>query len=475
MSNRRETSNDVSKFSSNDYKMIWSPQALSNALNIDVHPEIYCGQVQFNSNDVLPGDLFIALQGNSDGHNYVPDALARGASAVIVSRMIADIEPNRMILVPDTLAALNQLAEYKRTHSKAKFIGVTGSSGKTSTKEAIRTVLSRFGQTFASRGNFNNHLGVPLNLASMPDNTEYAVIEMGMNHEGEIRQLTKMVKPDIALITTIAEAHLQFFSSMLHLTDAKCEIFEGLPKDGAAVINFDNSYYDRMLQNLHKLNINNIYSFGKSPKAQSRLISYEPIGDKVRLFYSILDEEIAIEMPFIPEHYARNYTAVLTIASILKLDISIAAQQLSTIPLTIGRGLLINARRTGHNYQIIADYYNSNPESLNASLEYLKLLSSRKKVAIIGDMLELGENSRILHERLVPAIIASGAQSVFLVGDNTKYIYELLPLEIQKRHFDNVTSLIDNINELLQGNELILIKGSRGIKLDKIILSFEVL
>lgn len=454
--------------------MIWSPQDLSKALNIDVHPEIYGGQVQFNSNDVLPGDLFIALQGNSDGHNYVTDALARGAAAVIVSRTIADIEPNRMILVPDTLAALHQLAEYKRTHSKAKFIGVTGSSGKTSTKEAIRAVLTVFGSTFASRGNFNNHLGVPLNLASMPDDTEYAVIEMGMNHAGEIRELTRMVRPDIAVITTIAQAHLEFFESMLHLADAKCEIFEGMPQDGAAVINIDSEYYGRMLQNLEKLSIRNIYSFGKSPEAGSRLVSYELLGKDVRLKYSISNQEAVIEMPFIPEHYARNYTAVLTVVALLKQDIHIAARKLSEIPLTIGRGLLVNAKRNGQDYQIIADYYNSNPESLKASLEYLKLLGGRKKVAIIGDMLELGMTSQNLHEGMIASIISSGAQTVFLVGKNTKYIYELLPSEIQKRHFDNVDSLIDDINELLQGGELILIKGSRGIKLDKIIKLFEI-
>ena len=455
--------------------MIWSPQSLSKALNIDIHIDTYCGQIQFNSSDVVPGDLFIALQGNNDGHNYVVDALERGASAVIVNRKIPGVEQHKMILVSDTLVALHQLAEYKRSKSKAKFIGVTGSSGKTSTKEAIKTVLSAFGPTFASRGNFNNHLGVPLNLASMPDNTEYAVIEMGMNHEGEIRALTQMVKPDIALITTIAEAHLEFFESMLHLADAKCEIFEGMSKDGAAVINLDNQYYSRVLQNLHKQSIKNIYNFGESPNAQSRLVSYEQVGEGVRLKYSILNDEVIIEMPFIPKHYARNYAAVLTVASILKRDINIAARQLSAIPLTIGRGLLVNAKRAGHNYQIITDYYNSNPESLKASLEYLKLLSGRKKVAIIGDMLELGENSQALHEGVIHTIIHSGAQSVFLVGKNAKYIYELLPSEVHKEYFDDVEALINNIDELFQGNELILIKGSRGIKLDRIIQLFEIL
>ncbi|WP_341748623.1 UDP-N-acetylmuramoyl-tripeptide--D-alanyl-D-alanine ligase [Candidatus Tisiphia endosymbiont of Sialis lutaria] len=455
--------------------MIWSARDLSNALNIEVHPDIHGGQVQFNSNFVTDGDLFIALKGANDGHNYALHALERGANAVIISQEITGLPNEKVIMVPDTLTALHQMAEYKRQKSQAKFIGVTGSSGKTGTKEAIKTVLSHFGSTFASRGNFNNHLGVPINLASLPDDIEYAVFEMGMNHPGEIRTLTKMVKPDISVITTISEAHLEFFQSQLHLVDAKCEIFEGMSKDSIAVIDLDSPYYNRVLQNLKQLSINNIYSFGTSPYADCSLISYEyqQITQQVRLRYSIHNTKIDIEIPLVPEHYARNYTIALQMSAILNLDINVAARQLSKILLMDGRGKLINAKYHGQDYQIICDYYNANPESVKAALLYLKQLSGKKKIAIIGDMLELGDNSIKFHKDLIPAILDSGANRVFLVGNNTQYIYQSLPDEIEKIHFDNVDLLIENLSKLLKGNELILIKGSNSTQLSKIIQSFE--
>ncbi|MCC8416210.1 MAG: UDP-N-acetylmuramoyl-tripeptide--D-alanyl-D-alanine ligase [Rickettsia endosymbiont of Gnoriste bilineata] len=455
--------------------MIWSARDLSNALNIEVHPDIHGGQVQFNSNSVTDGDLFIALKGANDGHNYALHALERGANAVIISQEITGLPDEKVIMVPDTLTALHQTAEYKRKKSQAKFIGVTGSSGKTGTKEAIKTVLSHFGSTFASRGNFNNHLGVPINLASLPDDIEYAVFEMGMNHPGEIRALTKMVRPDISVITTISEAHLEFFQSQLHLVDAKCEIFEGMSKDGIAVIDLDSPYYNRVLQNLKQLSINNIYSFGTSPYADCSLISYEyqQITQQVRLRYSIHNTKIDIKILLVPEHYARNYTIALQMSAILNLDINVAARQLSKILLMDGRGKLINAKYHDQDYQIICDYYNANPESVKAALLYLKQLSGKKKIAIIGDMLELGDNSIKFHKDLIPAILDSGANRVFLVGNNTQYIYQSLPDEIEKIHFDNVDLLIENLSKLLKGNELILIKGSNSTQLSKIIQSFE--
>ncbi len=455
--------------------MIWSARDLSNALNIEVHPDIHGGQVQFNSNSVTDGDLFIALKGANDGHNYALHALERGANALIISQEITGLPDEKVIMVPDTLTALHQMAEYKRQKSQAKFIGVTGSSGKTGTKEAIKTVLNHFGSTFASRGNFNNHLGAPINLASLPDDIEYAVFEMGMNHPGEIRTLTKMVRPDISVITTISEAHLEFFQSQLHLVDAKCEIFEGMSKDGIAVIDLDSPYYNRVLQNLKKLSINNIYSFGTSPYADCSLISYEyqQITQQVRLRYSIHNTKIDIKIPLVPEHYARNYTIALQMSAILNLDINVAARQLSKILLMDGRGKLINAKYHGQDYQIICDYYNANPESVKAALLYLKQLSGKKKIAIIGDMLELGDNSIKFYKDLIPAILDSGANRVFLVGNNTQYIYQSLPDEIEKIHFDNVDLLIENLSKLLKGNELILIKGSNSTQLSKIIQSFE--
>jgi len=454
--------------------MIWSAASLSEALNITVNPKIYGEEIQFNSNSVKEGDLFIALSGNQDGHNYAMDALRQGANAVIVMKEIDGLPKDKVILVEDTLEALYKMAEYKRKKSKAKFIGVTGSVGKTGTKDTIKIILQGLGKVFASRGNFNNYLGVPINLASMPDDVEYAIFEMGMNKPGEIRNLSKMVRPEISLITSISEAHLEFFDSVHSIVDAKSEIFEDMPKNGIAVIPLDNKYYGRILFNLEKFGVKNIYTFGRHDHADSRFKHYENLGKEVRLVYQIDSKEIEIKLPFVPIHYARNFSAVLLIVKLLGLDLNKAVLQFNNFELIDGRGKIQNVTKDEKNFQLICDYYNANPESLAASLEYLKELDHHRKVAVIGDMLELGKSSMQLHLDLVQKIIDSGAKKVLLVGPNSSHIYNSLPDTINKAHFENVDLLIAKLDELIEGDELILIKGSRGIKLDKIIQYFTV-
>ena len=191
--------------------MIGESSSLKKALGVTVADNIKAGRVQFNSLDVNKGDIFIALPGQRDGHEFVNEALANGASCAIISKDVAGEDADKLIKVEDTMVALNDLAEYKRINSKAKFIAVTGSVGKTSTREVVKTMLSAYGNSYASAKSFNNFLGVPLTLASMPDETEYAIIELGMNAPGELRNLTNMVVPDIAIITTISEGHIEFY------------------------------------------------------------------------------------------------------------------------------------------------------------------------------------------------------------------------------------------------------------------------
>jgi UDP-N-acetylmuramoyl-tripeptide--D-alanyl-D-alanine ligase len=437
--------------------MIWTGKQLSEAFNIKVDEGLKTGPVQFNSVDVKPCDLFIALE---RGHQYVEDAFKNGAEAAIVSN--PSVHGN-IIHVPDTMQALRQLAEYKRKTSKAKFIAITGSAGKTSTKEAMKNMLEPFGKVFASRGNFNNYLGVPINLASMPDDTEYAVFELGMNHSGEISELTKMIKPDIAIITNVAEAHLEFFDSVTDIADAKCEIFEGLSKNGIAIINRDSLTYDRMMFNLNRLSIKNIYSFGTG--ADSELILYQA-GTKLK--YKIGSTEVDVEgKDFnIPKHHAQNFAA-------LGFDLNLAAKAIAKYSLGEGRGKIINVTKDSKKFTIIGDYYNANPPSLKASLEYLQQLNHPKKMAIIGDMQELGPSAADLHKSLVPFITNSGASKVLLVGSYVNHIKMLMPKNIFTSSFENVESLLMNLGQFLDGDELILIKGSRGMQLDRILEYFD--
>lgn len=458
--------------------MIWSTVQLSEALGAVVPNDIKANRVQFNSRDVQHGDLFIALKGNTDGHLYVEDALKNGAAAVIASREV-NVPKEKLIKVEDTLTALHKLAEYKRQNSPAKFIGITGSNGKTGTKEALKVTLEAFGKVFAGRGNFNNHLGVPINLASMPDDLDYAIFEMGMNSPGEISHITKMVKPDIAIITAIHEAHLEFFNSVFGIVDAKCEIFQGLKPNGMAIINSDNKqYYRHMLDNLAKLDIKNIYSFGQNSEANSRLKSYEVRDGSMQLAYTVKVaekvNELTLSLPTLPKQHTQNFAAILMTAYCLGLDINKAAGQLGKFELLEGRGKIIKARKNNSNYTIIGDYYNANPSSMKAALENLATFEHPKKVAVIGDMRELGPLSIQFHRDLIPYLVNSGIYKIFLVGALTRHIYDELSVNnIDKYHFTDVEMLISELDNLLAGEELILVKGSNIMRLKKILEYFD--
>lgn len=464
---------------------VWNQESLEAVLGVKVPSKILAQKIQFNSKDLKPGDLFIALSGGAgDGHDYVKDALNRGAAAAIVSKKIGEIDPLRLIYVTDTMVALEQLANYKRQRSKAKFVAITGSAGKTTTKDITSKLLRRFGKIFASRGNFNNKLGLMINLASMPDDIYYAVIELGMNHAGEIRELTKQLKPDIALITNIAPAHLQFFGSVEEIADAKSEIFESLTSEGIAIINQDSPYFERMKSNLHRYctanNVSvNMLTFGENDNSDVRLASYCPESSsaKVALEYVVKSElgdsqKIKLSLEHTPRHYALNIAAGLAVAMALKLDPNVAAASSEFVMLD-GRGKIISAIKDGKHYQIISDYYNANPESMKAALEYFGQIPSVKKIAIIGDMLELGENAAGLHESLAPFIVNSGANTVLLVGHLMSGLKHILPATINSRAFSNINELLASIESLIEqdlisGGDLILIKGSNSINLKKI-------
>jgi UDP-N-acetylmuramoyl-tripeptide--D-alanyl-D-alanine ligase len=375
------------------------------------------------------------------------------------------------------------MAQYKRQISKAKFIAITGSVGKTSTKEAMKTILKPFGKIFATRSNFNNYLGLSINLASMPVDTEFAVFEMGISLAGEMRSLAQLVKPDVVVITSISEAHLEFFDSVLDIVDAKCEIFEDLKSDAIAVINLDNKYYGRILFNIEQLHIKHfagididkkpikkIYNFGKARSADVRLVSYKNCNDKVNIIYSCptIPKELNLTLPIIPEHHAKNLSACLTVILALNLDLDVAASELSKIELIIGRGKIINVSKNKQEYQLICDHYNANPESLKASLEHLATINHKKKIAIIGDMLNLGVDSIKLHRDLAEPIINSGIMAIYLVGTYVAHIIELLPKNIHVIHFHNVDLLLEVIDDLIENDALILIKGSKSVGLVKI-------
>ena len=467
------------------------------------------GKVQFNSQHVKKDDIFIALKGRRDGHKFTIDAKNRGAALIIVSQNVLNYDPAYYIKVNDCFEALLALANYKRKISKAKFVGITGSTGKTSTKEALAMMLSAYGKTFMSRANFNNHLGVSINLASMPNDIKYAVIEMGMSALGEIQSLTNMVKPDIAIITSVAKAHLEFFDSVEQIADAKCEIFKGLNKEkGIAILNRDINSYNRCLENINKIGckINNIKTFGEDinsdvffeswnivlKKAMSLQAKQSNIGDHVSypeiakhnldahndcvlLKYKINDKAICFAMPYIPKHLAFNFAACFACIDVLGLDCARAIKQIKSYKPLKGRGNMVNVIKNNINYQIICDYYNSNPESLKAALANLKQFTCKNKTAIIGDMNELGISSAKLHEQMAEYILNANVNIALLVGKEITPLFLLMKNNAKYNHIllkhvkkvQELIALIDNY-DILPSSSTILIKGSRGIALDQV-------
>jgi UDP-N-acetylmuramoyl-tripeptide--D-alanyl-D-alanine ligase len=450
--------------------MIWDTYSLKKALRVKVAANIVANGVKFNSQDVVEGDLFIALSGKRDGHEFVEDAIARGASCAIISKEVANIDSEKLIKVEDTFLALNNLSEYKRSKVKAKYIAITGSVGKTSTREAIKLMLSAYGKTHASIKSFNNYLGVPLTLASMPNDTEYAVIEMGMNASGEIRNLTSMVTPDIAVITAISEGHIQFFNSVEEIADAKCEIFEGVDiNTGTAIINRDMSAYERCIENIDFIGVMNVQTFGKRVDSNVRFLSYELLDNhSVRLNFKIESEDYEIVMPNISMHLASNFAAGFAVVRALDLEIEKALDAIRDFKPFIGRGRFIEVKRKENNLGIICDYYNSNPQSLKASLEYLKQFVSNRKAAVIGDMAELGDRAFDLHMSLVSFIIDSGISKLFLVGQLASQIKDSFPDSIKVKSYQNTDQIIADSENSFNDVDILLIKGSRGVGLEKL-------
>lgn len=449
--------------------MIWTSKELEKALSVKPPISGEFGRVQFNSVDIQKNDIFIALKGNRDGHDFVKDAFDRGASLAIVTKHVQGVDKAKQLQVDDTFEALMDLAEYKRRNSKAKFIAITGSVGKTSTKEATKIMLSAYGRTHASHGTFNNHLGVPLCLASMPNDSEYVVVEMGMSKKGELSALSRLVIPDVSVITTISEGHIEFFNSVEEIADAKCEIFEGMDiNDGIAIVNRDISTYERCLQNIDRAGMQNVQTYGKRLDSGVRFVSSVVTEDKIKLAYSISGREYDFIMPVLPVHLARNFAAALAVVRALKLDPEPAIGAISTFEPLLGRGKLVSSKKGAKEFKIICDYYNANPQSMAAALEYMTILDSSNKIAILGDMAGLGKFSYQLHMSIVPNIKDIGLRKLFLIGEKMKTIRTEFGDDVEVFCFDDTESLCNNIDQYLTGGELILIKGSRVMRLEKV-------
>jgi UDP-N-acetylmuramoyl-tripeptide--D-alanyl-D-alanine ligase len=419
---------------------------------------------------LAPDEAFLALRGaNRDGHAFATAALAQGASCALVEQGYQGPRGEvRLLRVADALAALNDLGAAARGRAAdAVVIAVTGSVGKTGTKEALKLALAPSGPVHVSSKSYNNHWGVPLSLANMRETTRFGVFEAGMNHAGELSDLTKLIRPHIAIITTVAPVHLGFFRSVEAIADAKAEILEGLVPGGAAILNRDNAYYERLRRHALQRKAR-IVGFGQMPGAEARALSVElgPDGSDVKA--DIMGEIISYRIGASGAHLVQNSLAVLAAAKLAGADLKAAARALAGWRAQTGRGARIVIGGKQGRVAIIDESYNANPASMRAALATLGLTPRsefKRRVAVLGDMLELGGLGPKLHQELAEDIDKAGVDIVFACGEMMRGLYEALPPARRGAYAKTSDQLVPLLTSGVGAGDVVMIKGSLGSRM----------
>jgi UDP-N-acetylmuramoyl-tripeptide--D-alanyl-D-alanine ligase len=455
--------------------LLWTASEVAAALGVRAGRGWRAMGVSIDSRTIAGGELFVAIKGERhDGHDFVADAFRRGAAAAVVSRAPAGVsEEKHLVVVPDTLRALTTLGLAARARCRARVVAVTGSVGKTGTKEAIALALSTQGKTHASVGNLNNEIGVPLSLARLPRDAQFAVFELGMNHPGEISYLSKLVRPDVAVITNVEPVHIEFFGSVEAIADAKGEIFDGMTRAGAAVLNMDNPHFERLSKLAFGRGIVRVLSFGADETAYARLIdcSLHPTCSAVTAEIGGERLDYCVAMP--GRHWVINSLAVLTAAKAAGADVAVAAASLSRLKPLKGRGerVRVDLPRGGA-FDLIDDSYNASPASVRASLNVLagmKPGAGGRRIAVLGDMLELGAIAGDAHRELAPDIAAAGVDLVFACGPNMRLLYDALPAKLRAAHASTSTELTPRVASAVRAGDVVMVKGSLGTKMAPIV------
>jgi UDP-N-acetylmuramoyl-tripeptide--D-alanyl-D-alanine ligase len=453
---------------------LWTAQELIAATGGTLHGNVTKAMngVSIDSRNLAVGDVFVAIKGDvHDGHKFVLNALANGAGLAVVSQISDEMKAAGPILVvgDDPLRGLENMGRAARAWNKGKVIAVTGSVGKTSTKEMLRVALAASGGTHASAASFNNHWGVPLTLSRMGRDVAFGVFEIGMNHAGEITPLVKMVQPHVVIITTIAASHLGHFKSLSEIAEAKAEIFSGLTADGVAVINRDSEFYDFLAAAAGN---KKIVSFGKHEKADVRLKQLVLHPTCCCIAADVMGEDVAFKLGVPGAHMAMNSLAVLAAVKLAGADLARATLALADAKPPKGRGVQELLEIGKGDMLLLDESYNANPESMAAALSLLATAAKSRKgrrIAVVGDMLELGEFGPDLHKGLLKPIAENGVDLVYAAGPLMQHLWGLLPRSQQGKYASQSADLIPALIQDLHAGDSVVIKGSLGSKMGPIV------
>jgi UDP-N-acetylmuramoyl-tripeptide--D-alanyl-D-alanine ligase len=435
--------------------------------------------ISIDTRSISPGEAFFAIKGDArDGHEFVAAALKAGAGlAVVAAERRAEFASDApLVIVRDVLDGLRDLARAARARLQAHVIGVTGSVGKTGTKEALRLALAPSGETNASVASYNNHWGVPLSLARCSASARYAVFEMGMNHAGEIEPLTHLVRPHVAIITTVAPVHLEFFGSVEAIADAKAEIFSGIEPGGAAVINRDNPQFARLSRAAKNAGVERVVSFGEHAKADARLIKCSLHPDCSTVQARILGTEVTYKLGAPGHHVVLNSLAVLAAVSLAGADLALAALALAEIKPPTGRGARSSLELRDGTALLIDESYNANPASMRAALALLgqaDVGTRGRRIAVLGDMLELGARGADLHRELLEPLLADGVDLVFCCGPLMRALWEALPSERRGGYAETSGTLESQLLAAVRPGDAVMVKGSLGSRMGLLVKALQ--
>lgn len=422
--------------------------------------------VSIDTRTLQTGDLFVALKAARDGHDFVANALAAGAGAALVSRVpdgVDDTAP--LLIVPDVQAALEDLGRAARARTKAKVIAVTGSVGKTSTKEMLRQMLGACGKTHASVASYNNHWGVPLTLARMPADTEFAVIEIGMNHPGEIAPLAKMAAPDAAMVTTVAEVHLEAFDDITGIAQEKASIIDGLVPNGVAIMNADTPC-TKVIETYTK-DVTTRW-FGAAADDAS-LSDVQVKGAETHVVLQVEGTTYPVTIGSAGRHFAMNALGALLAVGYLGADRRTAATGLAAWNPVGGRGARQTLNIDGGTLDLIDDAYNANPTSLRAAMQVLAEADASRKIAFLGDMKELGEKEHDFHREVAQWPCTDAIDIIHTVGPLMQSLHDVLPNGKRGQHFEDSAAMAAHAAHLVQAGDAVLLKASLSTNMRKVV------